>query len=292
VDNDCDGLADEALTPGADGGTTETPSADTGDMDGDGQSIAQGDCDDRPGMGAMAKKNGTEVCGDGLDNDCSGAADDGCNPYGETTFDTIAVDPLSLEMGQPVIRFDNGFIASGLFEAGPSIFSVNLPLVQDVPVEFRITAAHVKGAVELRGGQVFMHDAQLGGVLDARTLGNIKGFEQSAIGLGKEDSLLDLTFAGFLFETKVLELPKDPMGHQQPDIDVDGDGLESFWDSNPDDDIKRVDRCRDGDGTIIESMPDAPCWLAMRNGMPRFVDGISIALQFNAVPARLGPVDR
>ncbi len=293
VDDDCDGLADETEQPGGDGGVVVVPSTDTADMDGDGQSIAAGDCDDRPGIGAKSKKGGVEVCGDGLDNDCNGAADDHCSPASAKPPAVVDVDPLSLDAsGAPLIRFDSGTLMGGTITAGPSVFTVRVPLVRDVEVELRIDAANVKGALRSMDGQVYVDDVLLGGVVDARTLGRIKGFEVSAIMLTKDDSLLDLVFAGFLAQTRFLSLPKDAQEHLQPDIDVDGDGLESFWDSTPDDRPFRVDRCKDGDGTVIESKPGAPCELAMGpDGKPRFVDGISVALRFSAVPVKIGPVE-
>ncbi|MCK6527037.1 lamin tail domain-containing protein [Myxococcota bacterium] len=59
TDNDCD----------------EVVPAGEADADGDGYALCAGDCDDaeplvNPGL--------AEVCGDGLDNDCGGVADDGC----------------------------------------------------------------------------------------------------------------------------------------------------------------------------------------------------------------------
>ena len=52
--------------------------------------------------------------------------------------------------------------------------------------------------------------------------------------------------------------------------------------------LKRVDSCRDGDGTIILDAPDMPCTQAtLPDGTPRFVDGLSTALRFSAVPVRI-----
>ena len=45
-------------------------------------------------------------------------------------------------------------------------------------------------------------------------------------------------------------------GCRTPDIDVDGDGLEAFCDSNDADDNKTVDVCIDGDGTVIKDEVD------------------------------------
>ena len=65
-DDDCDGFADDL------GGT---PSTDNQDRDGDGHTIAQGDCDD---TNPTIYRGMAEICGDGLDNDCDGVADNGC----------------------------------------------------------------------------------------------------------------------------------------------------------------------------------------------------------------------
>lgn len=64
-DDDCDGLADE------DG--ANAPSNDLGDLDGDGASLQQGDCDDTdPSMRAGL----AEIAGDRRDNDCDGFAEE------------------------------------------------------------------------------------------------------------------------------------------------------------------------------------------------------------------------
>ena len=97
----------------------------------------------------------------------------------------------------------------------------------------------------------------------------------------------------------MLRLKKDKDGHYLPDMDVDGDGIETFWAADPEKTPALVDVCKDGDGTIIKngdtSVPnDDPkkrCVFAKDSkGNYRFVDGISAALKFSAVPAKLGEV--
>lgn len=54
--------------------------SDTGiDADGDGYTCAQGDCDD---SNADIHPGAFEVCGDGIDNDCDGLIDEGCETWG------------------------------------------------------------------------------------------------------------------------------------------------------------------------------------------------------------------
>src|SRR6185295_18831695 len=97
-DDNCDGRADEL--------SATMPSTDTMDRDGDGQSMAQGDCDD---TNAMVKKGAVEICGDGLDNDCDGVADrtgkdtsTACSPFDAAAPQDIPLDPLSFANGAPV----------------------------------------------------------------------------------------------------------------------------------------------------------------------------------------------
>jgi len=310
-DDDCDGLADEA----EDG----TPSDDTSDADGDGVTIADGDCDDTNDMVAPGM---AEVCHDGLDNDCDGVADrsedaqgnaTACSPF-EPGAQDIALDPLSFENGtmKPVISFKDGVIenVNGTLKlfAGPSLFSVAIPVIDDVVLDLRITGAQIEADVVEEGGAIVLKNARLGGVIDAKTADTIRGLEVEDIGLTAESSLLDATFANVL--GPLLALPAAPRaitdkydGCRTPDIDVDQDGLESYCNScsNPrpeqvamcpkDDDgnlvdPKVVDVCIDGDGTEVRDVVAADgtvlmnCTEAMVDGKPRFVDGISVALKF------------
>jgi hypothetical protein len=288
VDDDCDGLADENDT---------VPSADTADHDGDGVTLADGDCDDSVETGAMVMPGMDEICGDGLDNDCDGTADRGpataeaCDPY-DGTPDTLDLDPLSFDdNGDPVIVFDNGEIdAAGGLVAGPSIFSVSVPVIDGVTLDLRITGAQIIANVEFVDGSVRLTGGRLGGILDARTMDNIRGLEVEDIGLVPENSLLDATFANVLGTLLALN-SSDQTGYEgckTPDIDVDRDGLEAYCDSNTSDDIKTVDTCIDGDGTVIMDEPGVECTEALLpDGKPRFPDGISVALTFETQPTIL-----
>jgi hypothetical protein len=278
-DNDCDGLADE---DGQDAPNT----VETVDGDGDGKSVAQGDCDD---TNMMVNKGLAEICGDGLDNDCDGVADRTasdptvCSPYSATA--DLALNPLSLEGGQPLISFKDGTVdASNKIVAGPSIFSVNIPVTDGINLDLKITGATIESTLAADGTTM---NGKLGGVIDAKTADTIRGLDVSQIGLTPENSLLDATFANLL--GPLLALPKANAAVlkkyancRTPDIDVDGDGLEAFCDSNPNDENKSVDICIDGDGTVIKDGDGgvAQCSEAMKNGKPRFVDGISVELNF------------
>ncbi len=277
-DNDCDGLADED-------GQNNPNTVETTDGDGDGQSVAQGDCDD---TNMAVKKGAAEVCGDGLDNDCDGVADrtasdaNVCSPYTATA--DLKLNPLSLEGGQPLISFKDGTIdASNKLVAGPSIFSVNIPVTDGINLDLKITGATIEATLAADGTTM---TGKLGGVIDAKTADTIRGLDVSQIGLTPENSLLDATFANLL--GPLLALPKANAtvlkkyaNCRTPDIDVDGDGLEAFCDSNPNDEDKSVDVCIDGDGTEVKDSGTTQCSEAMGpNGKPRFVDGISVEMNF------------
>ncbi len=293
IDDDCDGLADE------DG--AGAPSVDTADMDGDGMSMAQGDCDDTNDKIARGK---VEICHDGLDNDCDGVADRSQDEMGVATacspFDgkqDIHVDPLSFATGttNPLVTFHDGVIADAggklQLTAGPSLFSVSIPVTDDLVLDLRITGAMIEADVVTKDGKIILENGRLGGVLDARTADTIRGLEVDDIMLKKEDSLLDATFGNLLAPLLALPKAKAPIGTKYPncrtpDIDVDQDGLEAFCDSNLDDDLKTVDVCVDGDGTEVldivgaDGKVEMQCSEAEKAGKSRFVDGISVALKF------------
>ena len=299
-DNDCDGRAEEIVTiTQVDGGnpmTSESPSTDTGDNDGDGVTLAMGDCDD---TNPMIKPGLDETCRDGLDNDCDGHADFGadesgvpdCTPYDDIP-DEVDLDPLSFRpTGEPEIAFKNGKVVMGTaglqLEAGPSIFGVTVPITDGINLDLRITGTRIVGDIAMTANGVTVSNGRLGGVLDAHTLDDVRGLMIDEIMLNPEDSLLDAMFANIL--GVLLGLPKNEMDCLQPDIDVDRDGLEAFCDSNPDDMIKVVDICIDGDGTMVADGDGGVehCTDAMRDGKLRFVDGVSIEMNFAAVPVLL-----
>jgi len=84
VDDDCNGLADVSdgdsdtyinTVCGGDDCDDDDAGLNPGiDADGDGSNACL-DCNDTPGLGAFLYPGNTEVCGDGIDQDCSGADD-------------------------------------------------------------------------------------------------------------------------------------------------------------------------------------------------------------------------
>ena len=302
-DHDCDGKANQNPD-----GSACTNALCMVDHDGDGYSVAQGDCDD---TNPMVHPGMPEICGDGLDNDCDGMADRtedasgnaiACSPFDPANPVDMPLDPLSFDMtGAPQVAFKNGAISSALvLTAGPSKFGVNIPVTAGITLDLEITGAQIEGDIAMMGSSIVITNGRLGGVIDARTMDTIRGLNVTQIGLTPDDSLLDATFANLL--GPLLALPKANANVQKkypgcrtPDIDVDGDGLEAFCDSQAASasDMKKVDVCIDGDGTEIHSTFDATgavvtsCAQAVDSkGVPRFVDGVSVELNFATTPLK------
>ena len=286
LDDDCDGNADEPKAG--------MKSTDTQDLDGDGVSLQQGDCDDRndtPDHLALAKSRhpgAMDVCGDGIDQNCDGIPDNdpSCNPFAMNDV-SMDVTAASLDaMMQPLIAFKDGSIKANVFSAGPDLFSIDVP-IQGIDVALQLNGVHLQMTLADGGGKTSTMDGLLGGVLEAVTMAQIKNINAGGV-IKPDQSLLDAVFVGPV--GPILALDSDKNQHFLPDIDVDGDGLEAFYEANPPTGgaSMKVDTCVDGDGTVVTSTPDVPCALAKdAKGNYRFVDGLSVALKFSAVPVKL-----
>lgn len=266
------------------------------DADQDGFTIGNGDCDDTNAL--IGGTPGMETCGDGLDNDCDGSADysgtnDACSPYDVTTTgETVRVDPSSYPGNVPGVRFVAGELltaAEGVrLVAGPTRFTFAAYIGLPLPLEFE--GVMVDAVVKASGISVQIESGIMGGVAGIRTADAITGFEFPMLGLSAENTLAEAAMGPLL--GALLGLPLAPLEIRNkyndcrtPDIDVDGDGLEAFCDSNPGDNALALDVCIDGDGTEIRDAPNEPCTQArLPNGTPRFADGISAAFRFTAAP--------
>lgn len=297
VDNNCNGLADETW----DASANPVPSTDTTDQDGDGYSPAQGDCDDRdPGDWADAptwwdpaaiNPGAAEVCGDGLDNNCNGIADEDCDPYSDEdgSDERIQLDENSLveDNSEAIIIFRSARIENGHLFAGPSLFSFAIEAGSS-PVDLRITHAMFEADIAMTADGVVLTNGVLGGVLNGYNLDRAPNIASDIFGeedntmldalIGPGGILLGLPTVGVCRERGGNEVPMEPIlmcdrtddcvdtenyrcdiEVRAPDIDVDGDGIELFLDLNldNDDDIFRVDTCIDGDGSIFYDTMDA-----------------------------------
>ncbi len=292
VDNDCDGLADET--------SDATPSDDATDLDGDGYSLADGDCDDRAPDAwpdappewdpATIHPGAQEVCGDGLDNDCDGLADEDCNPYAlpedMAALSTVELDGSSLveDRSRAVIVFRSGRMEDRMLRAGPAAFRFTVDVdgrLADLRIEPAMMEAQVSAHLPTSG--MVLHDVRLGGVLNAQSLdlvpnpiGDMYGTDDNTlldVIVGPAGLILSLPTVGLCMlrpnETGDQPLPpqrcerssdcEDPRTYcskdiRPPDVDVDGDGIELLLDLNldGDPDVFRVDTCIDGDGTVVQ----------------------------------------
>jgi hypothetical protein len=296
LDDNCNGYADETIEE-TDGGPIIVPSPDTSDADGDTFTIADGDCNDHnnqihPGL--------AEICGDGLDNNCDGVADwtVDANPPHCSPFDDEN-DPLYLAAesfdgdGAPVRAFRRGTIEDRdgtlHLHTGPAVFPLSLPTGTGSTLDLIIGEAYIDGDLVMTPAGWALENARLGGVIRAVDADQIDGLDIPSVGLLPENSLLDGIFAGTL--GALLSLAYAPLdtpgeGCLTPDIDVDGDGLEAFCDTTPDNDRHKVTRCVDGDGTVVDDTDTAPCSAAVDSeGKLRFVDGVSLVILFTTQPS-------
>ncbi len=297
VDNNCDGLADETFDAS---GNVVDPT-DTTDNDGDGFSPADGDCDDRSLTDwadapdwwdpAAINPDEPELCGDGLDNNCNGIADELCDPYStdDGADERIMIDENSLvaDGSEASIIFHSARIVDGRLFAGPSLFSFAIDAGSE-PVDLRITHAMFEANVVEDSFGIYLTDGVLGGVLSGYNLDRAPNIASEIFGeedntlldafVGPGGILLNLPAVGLCRERDGGGAPMAPItfcdAHAEcgdtevyrcdkevraPDLDVDGDGKELWLDLNLDEDdgIFRVDTCVDGDGSIYYDDVDA-----------------------------------
>jgi hypothetical protein len=292
MDDNCNGLADETVE-----GEVTTPSADTADADGDTITLADGDCDD---TNATVGIGMPEICGDGLDNDCDGVADwttdaatPPCSPY-DTELDPLSLSDASFKAdGSPLIAFNNGTIerVDGVMhlKSGPSLFSLILPILDGIDLDLSITGTTFEADIVMTDDGWTLQNGVLGGVIDAYNMDRVRGLDIEEIGLKPEDTLADAMYTnilGVLLGLRRAEAGTPGEGCFRPDIDVDGDGLEAFCDLTPELDPLIVEKCVDGDGTVVLDEGGVDCTTARdADGNLRFVDGVSIAITFETVPA-------
>jgi hypothetical protein len=180
---------------------------------------------------------------------------------------------------------------SGQLHTGAGYVQIVLPVSQGITLPLPLTVMMGDGALTGAGQTSSLGPLKLGGVLQAYRLDQLASPDLPQLGTMPGDTMLDVIYANLL--GPLLALPRSTVmpGCRTADIDIDGDGLEAFCDSNPDDDIKRVDTCIDGDGTVIHDGDNgvAQCTQAMVGGRYRFVDGISAGIQLSASPANIAP---
>src|SRR5262245_31240382 len=96
-------------TPGTD---------DCVDNDGDGVTTCDGDCDDSD---ALSNAGGNEICGDGIDNNCDGVADEACNGLGTFVSGTIGDDANPGTKASPVKTIAKGMANAAMIGNAQSV---------------------------------------------------------------------------------------------------------------------------------------------------------------------------
>lgn len=162
---------------------------------------------------------------------------DNFNPDNPEQFTTTAL--FTGNGGDPTIHFAKASVSGGVLHAD----SVGLLSIPGLPIPFQNPSIDGALAPTADGKYIrTLEGGRLKGVIAASLL---SGAPNISMGQCKGSSLLDVLATGCGFF---------PM---QPEVDLDGDGLEKFFDDTGDDGDGGVakdgviDRCVDGDGTEI-----------------------------------------
>ena len=180
-------------------------------------------------------------------------------------------------------------------DAGPSLFSVALPLTDGLTLDLQITGATIEADVVEAGDAIVFKNARLGGVIDAKTADTVRGLtldrsaspRRTRCSTPRSRTCSDRSSRCQRRRRSATKYT----GCRTPDIDVDGDGLEASATRPPTTRIKTVDVCIDGDGTEVDGRRRCrrqymQCTEAEKDGKPRFVDGISVALKFETTAVK------
>jgi cysteine-rich repeat protein len=205
-----------------------------------------------------------EDADDSPDNNVSGSGEFLANP-----------ESLSMETQLPVASFESE-IAMSRLSGGPE--DIEIPLGAFLPLEVRQGRLH--GAMTRSDGEVDgIDDGLVCGGVPLATFAFLPNIADMFTGdpappcdeTGTSTSLADVVVGG----TPRVSLV--PIPGANPDVDLDGDGLETFEvdDDGSSDCQPVITACIDGDGTRVEGRD---CALD-----PRFADGYSTGLPFTAV---------
>ncbi len=201
-------------------------------------------------------------------NDADGMPLNNGNPGNPEYVQPGSVVPMTL---LPRTSFQSN-IVEGALSGGPEDVMLTLPAGPAGMLPFRVRRAGITGTVQADAMHITgWNNGVLCGAVPARDLASLPnpaGFLPGGGGRGSS-SFLDLIVGG---ET-ILVLT---IGPQQPDVDLDGDGLE-YFDATPGSPgtPPAITACHDGDGTII---PGPSCVMD-----PRIADGFSSAFQLQGV---------
>ncbi len=94
------------------------------------------------------------ICGDGIDRDCDGIADNdpSCDPFKDNDV-TIDVQDVSFDASMnPLISFKDGSVKLGVLDAGPDKFQLNVPFQKNITLNLNLTGARVQMDLMDAGG--------------------------------------------------------------------------------------------------------------------------------------------
>jgi cysteine-rich repeat protein len=227
----------------------------------------------------------------GLD-DATGAMDDSLRVAWMTgeagpSPGTFLVDSNVLEADGTPITSLQGEILARMLDAGPE--DIDLPLGF---LPLTLEQGRVQGTTVASGGELSgVSDGLLCGVVGPAllTLVNADLLEMFGGG-GGGGFMIDIgdpcdgsTEPATLFDMMVggAQISFLRIGNVRPDVDLDGDGLESYevTSTGPDGCQAVITGCIDGDGTRFEGRN---CINEVEAGRPRFVDGYSTGLTYTA----------
>jgi cysteine-rich repeat protein len=177
----------------------------------------------------------------------------------------MSLDPMTL---LPAASFQSR-IAMGALAGGPEDVRLNLPAGPAGMLDFRVQRGRLSGTIVSDATRITgMRNGVLCGSIPARDLAalpNPAGLIPGGGGGGSRDgTFLELLVGG-------QRIVVFQIGPQQPDIDLDGDGLERIETVAGAGGARQISACVDGDGTRITGR--------MCANDPRIADGFTAAFQ-------------
>lgn len=199
----------------------------------------------------------------------------------------LRVNAASLNpMGLPQANYQSTIVMSRL-DGGPEDITLDLPGPGGMPFVFRVTRSRISGLLQNDGMRISALDqGVLCGAIPALDLARLPNFLAFAGGGGGGGGASRSTFLEALVGSYRVMIPLIggfTVGPQQPDIDLDGDGLERY-EATPGDNRTppQITACIDGNGTRVTGR--------MCQFDRRFADGFSSAFRMNGVWFRFAGV--
>lgn len=189
------------------------------------------------------------------------------------------VDARTLDMlGLPLANYQSS-ITMGLLDGGPEDIQLDLPGPGGMPFRFHMTRSRLRGTLTHDAERITgLSEGVLCGAIPTRDIAMLPNFFSFAGpgggGSARMSSMLEAMVGGYR-----IQIPFGPalmIGPVQPDIDLDGDGLE-YFEATPGDarTPPQITACIDGNGTRVTGRT---CPLDRR-----FADAFSSAIRHSGV---------